>query len=249
MLIKRSITIADGVVDYDDLVVPNSDNIPEFLIKTDYWPYNETIFSYKIGASFLLGPDPTGVIPITQPVTYAKVIKTAGNSRAYHKFFVLQIYRIDYMAFYKCGLSLRRRKRTKSSTFYNLDGVNRVLRSTKGNLFDVFSRYVRVTQPILAYYLIRKRSYLKKRKVYINKFTLRIAKDFNRPSKLFHQVKSIFFRHRNRKTAGSLDFSTHNFLQKEFCRPGNSPLFKKKIKIYSVKGHESMNELLVGLVS
>ena len=179
---------------------------------------------------------------------YAKAIRTNGNGRSYHKKTTLIMSQPDYTIFYKKKdeIDLRVLYSENQTKFYLTQTYLRNMREP--NIVNLFTTYIKQTRPVLAYYLVRKRSYLKKRKVFINSFKLKIAKDFNRNGKLFHQIKTIFFRSRNRKTAGSIEESTKKFISSELFKTGNSSLLKKKIHIYKRHGHDSMNELLFKLL-
>lgn len=57
-----------------------------------------------------------------------------------------------------------------------------------------FENFVVVTQPTLAFFPEKKRSFKKKKKIFVLKHTLRIAKSKNRLGKLFSIVKHLYFR-------------------------------------------------------
>jgi hypothetical protein len=112
-------------------------------------------------------------------------------------------------------------------------------------MFDILELYCKLTRPVLAFFLVRKRSFVKKKKVFQSKFSFKMAKPFNRAGKLFHQVHAIYFRQRNRKKTGNIDFSTRHFLSQEVFKVGHSKFLKKKQLIYRKQGHEAMSELLM----
>lgn len=112
-------------------------------------------------------------------------------------------------------------------------------------MFEIFALYCKLTRPVLAFFLVRKRSFVKKKKVFQSKFSFKMAKPFNRAGKLFHQIHAIYFRQRNRKKTGDIEFSTRQFLAQEVFKVGHSSFLKKKQLIYRQKGHEAMSELLM----
>ena len=111
-----------------------------------------------------------------------------------------------------------------------------------GHLFYI---YVERTKPQMAYFLIRRRSYRKKRKIFVNKFILKIAKRSNQGGKLVFLIKSIFFRGKNRSKKGKLGRNLRRFIIKEVLLPYRSMLYKKKSSIYEKVGADSMNNLLL----
>ena len=123
--------------------------------------------------------------------------------------------------------------------WYNMKEWERV------SILEMFSVYCRLTKPILAFYLFRKRSFKRKRKVFLNRFFLKMAKPNNSFGKLAHQIHAIYFRKKNRKKMGDSDYSTRKFLELEVFNPGTSDLFKKKQYVYKKRGHEAMNVLLL----
>jgi hypothetical protein len=113
------------------------------------------------------------------------------------------------------------------------------------SMFEILQLYCKLTRPVLAFFLVRKRSFIKKKKVFQSKFSFKMAKPSNRAGKLFHQIHAIYFRQKNRKKTGNMEFSTRLFVGQEVFKVGHSKFLQKKQFIYKKQGHEAMSGLLM----
>lgn len=109
----------------------------------------------------------------------------------------------------------------------------------------IFQTYVNYTKPIIAYYLNRQRSYKKKRKTYISKYRIMVAKRPNRLGKLFMSVKSIFFKGFTRKKQTCLNSRLMFFFTAEVFEAPKNILHSKKNTIYNKSTENVVNDLIL----
>ena len=109
----------------------------------------------------------------------------------------------------------------------------------------IFQTYVNYTKPIIAYYLNRQRSYKKKRKTYISKYRVMVAKRPNRLGKLFMSVKCIFFKGFTRKKQTCLNSRLMFFFTTEVFEAPKNILHSKKNTIYNKSTENVVNDLIL----
>ena len=180
-----------------------------------------------------------------QIAKFSKVIKTSGNARNYHNYVIDQLYKRDFIQFYIKNENLLIRKKIDNKNFDHQRYLyRRIVGLQQKDLIDVFLRYVKVTKPAMVYYIVKKRSFLKKRKIFLTSFKLKMIKDFNREGKLFSMVKSLYMDGKTRRLRAGLKNSTDVFLDKEVYKVGKSDLLRKQKSVYNRSGHEAINDVL-----
>ena len=180
-----------------------------------------------------------------QIAKFSKVIKTSGNARNYHNYVIDQLYKRDFIQFYIKNENLLIRKKIDNSNFDHQKYLyRRITGMQQKDLIDVFLRYVKVTKPAMVYYIVKKRSFLKKRKIFLTSFKLKMIKDFNREGKLFSMIKSLYMDGKTRRVRAGLKNSTDIFLDKEVYKVGKSDLLRKQKSVYDRSGHEAINDIL-----
>jgi len=179
-------------------------------------------------------------------VILAKVIRTNGVSRGYASSLTKSIYNMESFFFRRLGNGTVVINKNVGNKLVDvpkhLKGI--MLQYGIDDLFGMFQFYISVTQPVLAFYLIKRRSFKRKRKINKLSYTLKLASKFRRRNKLMHQIKSVFFRGPNRRSVGHLRYSTLSFFKEEFFKTNKSTFMQKKQRIYEATGGEVMNNII-----
>lgn len=107
-----------------------------------------------------------------------------------------------------------------------------------------FENFVVVTQPTLAFFPEKKRSFKKKKKIFILKHTLRIAKAKNRLGKLFSIVKHLYFRWKRRHNRTDVSKGVLEFAFKELIYFPRNQIRTSKIQIHEQIGRDAVNDII-----
>lgn len=176
----------------------------------------------------------------------SKIIRTNGTSRGYFSYITRNLYNVESFFFKRRWFGKFKLNKSVGKKLIHIPLRLRRIMEHNGitNMLELFQFYIGVTQPILAFYLIKKRSFKKKKKINKIVYNLRLASKFRRRNKLMHQVKSVFFKGPNRRSVGHLKYSTLSFFKNEFFNTSESTFMKKKQKLYEVTGGEVMNNII-----
>jgi hypothetical protein len=115
----------------------------------------------------------------------------------------------------------------------------------EGTDFSIqFENFVVVTQPTLAFYPIKRRSYKKKKKIYILKHALKIAKPKNRLGKLFSIIKHLYFRWKRRHNRIDVQKGLLEFTFKELVYFPNNQTRLAKVDTHERIGRDAVNDII-----
>lgn len=179
-------------------------------------------------------------------VAFSKTIFTDGKSRGYYRFLLQYIYNIESLLFSKLEYQVIEPRKIRNKRFATIlqNLIARCHYYDVYNILDLFRAYIILTEPVLAYFLIKKRSFKRNKKIYKINYNLKMAYGFRRRNKLFQQVKSVFFTSLTRRSMGHLRYSTLSFLYKEVMKMGYSRLVRNKRRVYNRYGVDVMNDIL-----
>lgn len=176
----------------------------------------------------------------------AKIIFPNGKSRGYFAYLLRYLYSIENLFFrnatsrsYKPRklernkLQIIQKRLLKWSRYYNATDI-----------LSLFNYYIKLTEPVLAYYLVKKRSFKRQKKIYKINYSLKMTFGLRRRNKLYHQAKAFFYSNKTRRKKGHLRYSTLSFFEEEFMNMGESTMLKSKKRIYNKFGGEVMNNIL-----
>lgn len=185
---------------------------------------------------------------------FSKAILTKGNARFYHKFLVKELYRNQLAVKDSLKKSTRVKKMTdvELDDFCMMDGKEKersvletcYMEHKRNFIFYTFNKYVKLTRPIVAYFIKKNKVFKKKKKVYKVTYHMRIAKSFNRDNKLFKQIKSIYFSGRRKKEFGNLNYSTDKFIKEEILRCSKSRIIRSRDRFFKKKGESELKDML-----
>lgn len=176
----------------------------------------------------------------------AKVIFPNGKSRGYFGYLLKYLYSIENLFFQK---KQKWAYKPRKLTNPKLKGIQqRLLKWSRyyhvNEILGLFRKYIQLTEPVLAYYLIKKRSFKRQKKIYKIHYSLKMTFGLRRRNKLYHQAKAFFYSNKNRRKKGHLRYSTLAFFKEEFMNMGSSTMFKSKKRVYTRFGGEVMNSIL-----
>jgi hypothetical protein len=115
---------------------------------------------------------------------------------------------------------------------------------TKVDFSYLFEDYISVTQPTLAFYPIKRRSYKKKKKIFLLKHVLKIAKPKNRLGKLYSIIKHNYFRWKRRRNRRNFTRGLIEFCIKELAMFPQNPTQKYKGLTHEKIGRDAVNEII-----
>jgi hypothetical protein len=148
----------------------------------------------------------------------------------------------------KIHIRSRLLKKIKRSRGGNVTVIrkNKLRRAVKAGMdfSKEFEKFVRVTQPTLAFFIIKRRSYKKKKKIFILKHALKVAKPKNRTGKLFGIIKHTYFRNKRRKNRPGMQKIFHELIAKEVTSPKKSRIRKFKAQAHETIGRDAVNDLV-----
>lgn len=179
-------------------------------------------------------------------VAFSKTIFTDGKSRGYYKFLLQYVYNIENLLFSKLEYQVIEPRLVRNKRFAPIlkNLTARCIYYDVYNILDLFRAYIILTEPVLAFFLIKKRSFKRNKKIYKINYSLKMAYGLRRRNKLFQQVKAVFFTSLTRRSKGHLRYSTLSFLYKEVMKMGYSTLVKNKRRVYNRYGVDVMNDIL-----
>lgn len=108
----------------------------------------------------------------------------------------------------------------------------------------LFEDYISVTQPTLAFFPIKRRSYKKKKKIYLLKHVLKIAQAKNRLGKLYSIVKHNYFRWKRRRNRRNFKRGLIEFCIKELATFPHNKIQKHKSITHERIGRDAVNEII-----
>lgn len=133
--------------------------------------------------------------------------------------------------------------RSKKSREY--DSREPMFNKPQLNFTFFFEKFIRSNQPTLAFFPIKKRSYKKKKKIFIMNHALKIAKPQNRIGKLFSIIKHTYFRLKRRHKSGDYKRRTARFVHNEVFTQPNNRINRHKQTVHEDFGKEVISNMLL----
>lgn len=107
-----------------------------------------------------------------------------------------------------------------------------------------FENYAAINQPTLSFFPIKRRSYKKKKKIFLLKHELKITKATNRFGKLMSIVKHIYFRWKRRRGLRNWERGMRAFAVKEVLFTPNNPISRYKSLTHERIGRDAVNTII-----
>lgn len=122
------------------------------------------------------------------------------------------------------------------------------LHQTPTNLRNEWLSFVKHNQFATGYYVSRRKSFYKKRKIYVPKFNLKVLKPGREAHKTYFYLRSVYYKSRRRKNFKRLAPSNYLFVKKELTAGKGSIFSKKKKKKYNNITDAQMKECFKGFI-
>lgn len=168
---------------------------------------------------------------------FPKVIKNHGNFRGFYRRSSVEVSKYDRRLVYRLGDRFKPRNKTWSSV--------EVMNSNTFNGARLFSVYSEMAKPMLAYIMIKRRSYKKKKKIFRIRYAIKVASRKNKISKLYHQTKVIYFSKFKQKKTNNDATNFKKFYTSEVLELGNSYICKYKDNLYMTRGDDALQSILM----
>ena len=147
---------------------------------------------------------------------------------------------------------LKKNKTPKTRQRYSTNkGIIRLIRQ-KGQaspgLWSLWNKFADKTRFATGYYIIKKKSFFKKRKIKVPKFSLKVLKPGKENKKTYFLLKQIYFRSRKRKNFKRLETGLANLISREINPKKRSRILISKAKHYASLTDATIKETLTSFI-
>jgi hypothetical protein len=140
-----------------------------------------------------------------------------------------------------------RRHQIRFTTRAHMDAErqpNVTYNQTSFNVNKVLDVYSDRTKPVLAYRMVKKKSFKKKRKIYLVRYNIFINNHHNKNRFLYTKIKHLYFGRFKGKKVNNDVVSYRNLLLCEILRQKHSYLYQQKISFYRDRGRLAITDLV-----
>ena len=143
-------------------------------------------------------------------------------------------------------LNLLKTKKLLEQRTKNADYIFNYYKSKKPlHFIEFFNTYTHSIKPVLAYFIVRRRSYRRKRKISKVRYEMKWAKNENQIGKAYHILKAVYYKERTPRNSKSVKRSSEHVLRSEVLKTPNTYLSTKKNEIFNRYGRDALNEVLL----